>query len=91
MMTQYSLYRYGALPIHVAAGVVCLSLLLVAWLFGFMPLMANAQQSTSVIAQAEQAEFDAKLAKGELDRLTKDVESVVAKLAAQPVHLRSAV
>lgn len=89
-MKLNTLYDYGVMPIHIGAAILCACLLLAGWLFGMGPLMSESHQATSVIEQAEQAEFEAKRVKGELDRLSNELISVQEQLDLQPVNLMSA-
>lgn len=89
-MEHNDLYDYGVIPIHLCAAVLCAVLLFVGWALGLAPLMTESQQATSIIEEAEQAEWQAKQAKGQLDRLSGELQAVETRLDEQPVHLLSA-
>ena len=80
----------GAMPIHIGGGVLCAVLLLTGWLVGLRPLMADNQQASSIVEQANQAEQEAQQSKDELDRLTAELEDVRGRLDQQPVSLENA-
>jgi len=77
----------AAMPIHLGAVVVCVSLLVLGYVFGYAPLMSENQQATSLIDQAEAAELEAKQIKKQLDRLAEEMQRVQTALDEQPVHL----
>lgn len=83
------LYDQGAMPIHAGASALCLGMLAFGWAFGLGPLMSDSHQATSVLEQADQAEFEAKQAKDKLDALAAELSLVQAKLDEQPVSLQS--
>lgn len=89
-MNLRNIYDYGTTPIHVTSASLCAVLLGMGWVLGFGPLMSQSTQSMSVIEQAEEAEFEAKKVKGELHRLSQQLESVEQQLDEQPVSLLSA-
>lgn len=84
------LYDQGVIPIHAGASLLCVGVLAVGWAFGISPLMSESHQATTVLDQAEQAEFEAKQAKGDVDQLVAELASVQAELDEQPVNLQSA-
>lgn len=82
------LYEQGVMPIHAGASALCLGVLAFGWVFGLGPLMSDSHQATSVLEQAEQAEFEAKQVKDKLDTLTAELALVQEKLDEQPVSLQ---
>jgi Tfp pilus assembly protein PilO len=80
----------AVIPIHLGAIVICVLLLVVGYVFGYAPLMTQSQQETSLLDQAEQAEYEAKQIKQQLDRLADDLKQVQAELDKQPVNLQPA-
>ena len=89
-MNLQKLYDQGAMTIHIGGGVICASCLFVAWVFGVAPLMSETQQSTSVMEQAEEAEFQARQVKNQLDQLGQDLVRVEDQLKEQPISLKPA-
>lgn len=84
------LYDQGVIPIHAGAILLCVGFLAAGWAFGVRPLMSESQQSNTVLEQAEQAEFEAKQVKVQLDQLAAELASVQEELNEQPVNLQSA-
>ena len=80
----------GAGPIHIGGAVACALLLLVGWLMGVQPLMADNQQASSIVDQANDAEQQATQSKNALDQLNVQLEEVRTRLAQQPVSLDTA-
>ena len=84
------LYDQGVMPIHAGASLLCVGLLVVGWAFGISPLMSESHQASTVLEQAEQAEFEAKQVKKQVDQLAAKLASVQEQLDDQPVNLQSA-
>lgn len=78
------------MPIHLGAIMVCIALLGLGYTFGFAPLMSKNQQETSLMEQAEQAEYKAKQIKQENDRLADELSEVQAALDEDPIDLKPA-
>lgn len=89
-MSVDSITNRGATPVHIGGAAVCVVLLVCGWFLGLGPLLTENHQATSALEQAIEAESIASQSKGELDRLTAELEGIRAELSDQPVNLQPA-
>lgn len=89
-MKLNSIYDQGAMRVHIAGGVVCAVLLGFGWFFGLGPLVSESEQYSAVVEQADEAEQRARASMAELNRVSKELDAVMAELEKQPVQLSSA-
>jgi|GEM_PF-2197477 len=87
----HSIEKHGVLPIHIGGLLLCASVLVCGWFLGLGPMLRESYQTSTLAAEADDAERELQVSREALDRKSDELDATIKELDLQPVNLESSV